>query len=118
MIKRVIQVAVVIPAFAAGLLMGVSPAVATTASEPTVPSVDVQAEKCGAFLGDGIRVRQAPRLNAPVNGYGYRSDCVLYNESTRGDLADCGARSTDVWTRVEILDSPVTGWVADCWLRR
>lgn len=118
MMNRVIRTALLIPALAAGLLIGASQATAAATLDQAAPAVDAQPKKCGAFLGDGIRVRQAPRLNAPVNGYGYRGDCVLYNESTRGDQANCDGRSTNVWTRVEILDSPVTGWVADCWLRR
>ncbi|MFD0557000.1 hypothetical protein FB566_2252 [Stackebrandtia endophytica] len=99
MMKQVVRTALLVPALAAVLLIGGSQATAAATVDQSVPAVDAVPEKCGAFLGDGIRVRQAPRLNAPVNGYGYRGDCVLYNESTRGDQANCDGRSTNVWPR-------------------
>ncbi|MFC7729999.1 hypothetical protein [Actinomadura keratinilytica] len=73
----------------------------------------------GDFIARGVKIRAAPRLNAPVRGHGNPGDGFTWNGGQSfADPVTCpNGEVKDHWTYVINNRTKVEGYVSDCFIK-
>ncbi|WP_158843586.1 hypothetical protein [Saccharothrix deserti] len=84
-----------------------APGAASADQRTSVAAASARANGTAVFDADGVRIRETPRLNGHVNGYGNNGQGADVWCARDGDVVNGVA----TWYRLTNRETGVTGWV-------